>query len=64
MMDDVVIIWEVDDGYAGGQRPQKLTISRSEWDEIEPEDRDAFVDEMIEEEFAQRVTYRRVRIVE
>jgi len=52
------ITWEVDDGYAGGSRPQNTDINDDELLDYETdEEKEQFINDVIQEEFEQRITW-------
>lgn len=61
----VRVEWQVDDGYAGGSRPQRSYIPRSEWDAASTEEeRDELVDAYVEDDFSERISWFRKAVVE
>ena len=56
--DSLEIEWEVDDGYAGGQRPHEFEIDFSEFDDCETEEEvQNRLEEIIQEEFEQNINW-------
>lgn len=56
--ENFTVKWEVDDGYAGGSRPQSFDIAPFEIDEfMEEADLIELYEDMIREEFLHRVGY-------
>lgn len=60
----IKITWQVDDGYAGGSRPQTSILdtdeyfdSHGEWGKLSDEKKGAIIDGFIQEEFEQRITW-------
>lgn len=57
------IIWEVDDGYLGKNRPQTLTVntddyvSDKEWNEMSEFDKKEKIDEWVTEDFDNVVSF-------
>lgn len=52
------VIWEVDDGYVCGSRPQITKIDDDELAEYETdEEREDFIEQCIQEDFEQRITW-------
>ena len=56
------VTWEVDDGYAGGARPQTLEIPAEELEGLENEERESMIHNMVQEEFEQRISWYIKRI--
>ncbi|MBD3351724.1 MAG: hypothetical protein GF364_09590 [Candidatus Lokiarchaeota archaeon] len=53
--------WEVNDGYIGKSRPQYTIIDDDDLDECETEeDREKLIEDMIQEDFEQRITWERI----
>jgi hypothetical protein len=53
----MIIVWEVDDGYAGPSRPQETHISDIDLEGLSEEDREAIIADIVDEDFAQRITW-------
>ena len=50
--------WEVEDGYGGKSRPQTVEIDDADWLDCEDDDeRDCLIDEAVDNDFVQRITY-------
>lgn len=55
--------WAIEDGYVGKDRPQKTVIkpsdnfSEEEWNEMDEHDRTEFIEEMVREDFEQKITW-------
>ena len=53
------IEWEVEDGYIGGSRPQSLTLISDDFENCKTvEDAMEVVNEAVQEDFRQTVTYK------
>ena len=58
MEDDIIVTWEVEDGYVGASAPHTTTIPRQEYDCCETdEERQSLIDEYVEDDFRQTITY-------
>jgi len=56
------ITWEVDDGYCGKSRPQTTEIDDEELAEYETEEeKEKFIEECIQQDFEQRITWHITR---
>lgn len=54
MEEYITVIWEVDDGYAGGSRPQQTRIHRDDYDACETDkEREKLIDDSVHEDFLQ-----------
>jgi len=66
-MSDFKAKYEVDDGYAGGSRPQAFTIREGDYD-FAPDMTDEFLEEMfceaIDEHMRQHITFHKVNLTE
>jgi hypothetical protein len=62
MSDAIVVHWEVDDGYVGGKRPQTTKIPREEYDEAE--DKKSLIQDYVEYDFNNRISFFITRVVE
>jgi hypothetical protein len=51
------VTWQVNDGYVGGRRPHVTEIDESELEDLEGEERQAAIDDIIKEDFDQRITW-------
>lgn len=52
----VTVIYEVDDGYCGGSRPQKVEVDNEELLELETEqERKDFIIDMVDEHFRNNI---------
>ncbi len=56
------VSWEVEDGYVGKSRPQTTYIPDDELEDLEGEERDRFIEECVQEDFAQTITFAITRI--
>jgi hypothetical protein len=57
----VKVEWTVDDGYAGGSRPQYTDIDDDDLDECETdEEREEFINDCIQQDFEQKITWTRI----
>ena len=54
----MIVEWEVDDGYCGGTRPQTTEIPDEDFDGLTKAEQDALIDEYVQEDFSQTVTWR------
>lgn len=56
------ITWQVDDGYAGGGRPQHTDINDSDLAECETEEeKELLIREVVQEDFEQHITWYETR---
>jgi hypothetical protein len=59
----ITVKWEVEDGYAGKSRPQKTIIDterdmqEGEWDEMSQEERMEYIEECVQEDFDQKISF-------
>lgn len=57
----MIIRWEVNDGYAGPSRPQRTKLSQWEvesYNELETEyEKERFLEEIVQEDFDQKITF-------
>ena len=52
MKKEIKVVWEIDDGYAGGARPHYTYIPFEDWDECETdEEKETLVQEYVEQDF-------------
>lgn len=52
------VIWQAEDGYAGGARPQYLDVSAEDFQDAETQEEvEASLAEMIDEDFNQNVSW-------
>lgn len=52
------VAWQVDDGYAGGSRPQHTTIDDEDLAACETdEEREQLINDSIQEDFEQRISW-------
>lgn len=63
------ITWEVEDGYAGKSRPQHSIFDTDEdcveiWDELTDEEKSELIDEFIQEEFYNKISFSITHIKE
>ena len=49
--------WDVEDGYGGKSRPQTTEVDDSDYLETPPEDREAYLEECVQEDFEGRITW-------
>lgn len=55
---DIIIIWEAEDGYVGKSRPQETRIPRRDWDDCETQaEKDALIEEYVEEDFRNKISW-------
>jgi non-homologous end joining protein Ku len=60
---DMTIKWEVDDGYIGKSRPQFVEIDDDELAECDTEEEErVLIDEYVQEDFAQKVSFSWERV--
>lgn len=58
----MIVTWEINDGYVGKSRPQYTTIPDEVLEEIEDEiDRGIFIEDWIQEEFDNRISWSIIR---
>lgn len=48
------IKYTVDDGYAGPERPHYINVSDDEFEDMSDEERDSYVDEMVNEDYQRK----------
>jgi hypothetical protein len=54
----MIVHWEVEDGYVGKSRPQSTEISNEDLDACETQaERDLLIEECIQEDFEQSITW-------
>jgi hypothetical protein len=59
------VIWEVDDGYVGKDRPQTLIIPDEDLADCETEEeRYTLIDDLVQEEFDRKISWYIVRTYE
>ena len=49
--------WEVEDGYCGKSAPQVTLVDDEDWLDTPPEDRQALLEEIVQEDFERRITF-------
>ncbi len=57
MSDAFEVTWEVDDGYAGGARPQRFEIDESELEAWDADDVGELFDQMLYDEFRNNIHF-------
>ena len=65
--DQIEVIWEVQDGYVSGSRPQSTYIPREDYEECETEEeKQELVDEYVREDFLNsgKVSWSLIRVEE
>ena len=62
------VIWEVEDGYVGKSRPQEIIIPDDEiydWEgKISEEEKQKLIEDCVQEDFNQKISWAIVRIEE
>lgn len=54
----MIIIWEVNDGYAGMSRPHRIEICDDELNDLDTEEeRNSYIDECVQEDFNDKVYF-------
>lgn len=53
----VKVRWQVDDGYAGGSRPQSLTIPDEDFEDMTEEEKEAYIEECIQDDFNNKISW-------
>jgi phage-related protein len=60
---EIKIHWQVEDGYVGKSRPQTTTVrpfddfSQDEWDEMNSKERDEYLQECVQNDFDQTISF-------
>jgi hypothetical protein len=62
----VVVTWEIEDGFVCGERSRKLTLNFTdeEWKDMDAGEKDDVIGDLVQEDFAQRVSWRIKKIEE
>lgn len=59
----IVVNWEVEDGYMGKSRPQTTEVKPhddmdfEDWEEMTNEEREAYLDDAVQTDFENRISY-------
>jgi hypothetical protein len=63
-MNKIKITWEVEDGYLGRSRPQTTTVdiekeimSEEDWNELTEDDKKEILDQAVEEDYKQKISF-------
>lgn len=63
-MSKITISWEVEDGYAGGSRPHRVSFDPTNyidedetWEEISQERKDEIINDIVETDFEQTISF-------
>lgn len=51
------VTWQVEDGYVGGSRPHTTVIDDEDLEDLDEKERDERIDEFIEEDFRNKVSW-------
>lgn len=58
MSDKLTVIWEISDGYVGGSRPHRMTISEDDFSgHMTDEELEEILFEMVDEDFRRKASY-------
>jgi len=60
----IEVTWQAEDGYCGGSRPHTIKFDDDEVEDMDAEERQEFIENAVQEEFEQTVTWEITNIEE
>jgi phage gpG-like protein len=49
--------WQVDDGYAGGSRPQSLNLPDRDFEDMTEEEKETYINDCVQEDFNNKISW-------